>query len=48
MYSLFLLALTVLHMVGVLAQGNSTLPIVDLGYTLHQATIGVRDLSCHS
>ena len=48
MYPLFLLSLAVLRMAGVLAQSSSTLPTVDLGYTLHQATIGVRDLSCDS
>lgn len=48
MYPLFLLSLTVLRGAGVLAQRSSTLPIVDLGYTLHQATVGVRDLSYYS
>lgn len=48
MYPLLLLSLAVLRVAGVLAQGSSTLPTVDLGYTIHQATIGVRALSCDS
>lgn len=48
MHPLFLFSLAALRAARVLAQGNSTLPTVDLGYTIHQATIGVRDLSCDS
>lgn len=44
MYPLFLLSHAILLAASILAQGSSTLPIVDLGYTLHQATIGVRDV----
>ena len=47
MYPLFLLSLAVVRGAEVLAQRSSTLPIVDLGYTLHQATVGVRNLFCY-